>query len=169
MSNENNALNDPEIVRLLGQPGPLLLKPSRLRWSLGLLAHVAFVAVGVLAYRDGYVSPMGAVGLTLFALFLPLTLAHALRLGCYIKVDHDGIHQVIAGWRRFYRWSDLSAFSLRRLQGRTYVIFNESKGGKVRERSLGLTYGMKPEQLMRFLHLKHLMLQAAADPQSKAA
>lgn len=167
MTHDQNPLNDPDLLRLLASPGPLRLEPTRLRWSLGFIAHAAIVTLCFFALRDGYMeSPMARIGLLIAALSLPFTLAHALRWRCYVEVDHSGIRQVIAGWERRYEWPDLSDFSTRDVQGRTYVIFKQQVGKRTRERSIGLTYGMKPDVLARFLHIKHQLLRQAAGSES---
>lgn len=169
MTHSQNPLEDPEIVRLLASPGPLRLEPGRLRWSLAFLAHATVVGLCFFAHRDGYMeSPVAQLGALIAALFLPLTLAHAFRWRCFVEVNHSGIRQVLAGWRREYVWSDLSDFSTREVQGRTYVIFNQRVGKRVRERSIGLTYGMKPHRLATFLRIKHELLRHAATPSDEA-
>lgn len=170
MNHEKSPFDDPELVRLLASPGPLRLEPTRWRWALGLALHLAIIALCVLAWRGGYfASLMAQLSAGVIVLFLPVTMAHAVGWRCFVEVDHSGIRQVLVGWTRTYAWADVSNFSLRVVNRKTLVVFQEAKGGKARERSIGFTYGMDPQLFVRFLRVKQALLHAASSGARGAA
>jgi len=107
-------------------PGPVTLRPSRLKWFLVLLICAAFTAGGIAMVADGATG--GWFVLVFFGLGVPLSIAAMLPGAGGLTLDRNGFEITNLFRRQSYVWPDVSGFEAARIPpaGNNMVVFDHA-------------------------------------------
>ena len=109
-------------------PGPVTLRPSRLKWIFILLICIAFAAGGVAMARDG--TTMGWLAVAFFGLGVPLSIAAMLPGAGGLTLDRNGFEVVHLFRHRSYAWADVSGFRKAELAYQNEMVVFDHTGTK---------------------------------------
>ena len=109
-------------------PGPVTLRPSRLKWIFILLICVAFAVGGYFMAADG--KTIGWWILAFFGLGVPVSIAAMLPGAGGLTLDRGGFEVVNLFRRQSYTWAEVSGFKKAQLVYQNEMVVFDHAGAK---------------------------------------
>ena len=147
-------MNQPESL-----PESMTLYPSKIKWILVMTGSIIFLIMGIKFLGKDYDSEAwrGQIGCILGGIGILVSLLSLWPDSGWLKLGPDGIRNKILFRKFYYQWSDINRFGVSTVEFGTGIGKNKEKFVSFwmkpndKMRSLGESYGKKPEQLMEIL------------------
>src|SRR5262249_31080926 len=145
----SQANDSPEkVVEILNQfPGPVMLYPSKLKWTLLLLGMLFIIALGawglwMFVTEGGLLYLLIAGVLFFYCGFQAIRVAIALISGAmWLRLDAQGFEFRFPGRQVRRGWDDVAEFTTRTANWWSYVVYTDRTPAKWRELSRLLFFG----------------------------